>query len=139
MTQQREGSHAHSSLLATADEAYEVIWGGPSDGVDSARLPELNEVEAARIGTFSLWMRPVAAIGAGFLADRFGAGNMTVVSFVLLIVGIALLASEALAESMYVPYVVTIVCASLAEPPRQRFLGRPKLCCRSPAQARLRR
>ena len=73
----------------------------------------LNEVEAARVGTFSLWMRPVAAIGAGFLADRFGAGNMTVVSFVLLIVGSAVLASEVLAESMYVPYVVTIVCASL--------------------------
>ena len=73
----------------------------------------LNEVEAARVGTFSLWMRPVAAIGAGYLADRFGAGNMTVVSFVLLLIGSGVLASEVLAESMYVPYVVTIICASL--------------------------
>ncbi len=73
----------------------------------------VNEVEAAKIGTYSLWMRPLAAIGAGFLADRFGAGKMTVASFLLLILGSAVLASEILTASMYVPYIVTIVCASL--------------------------
>jgi nitrate/nitrite transporter NarK len=73
----------------------------------------VNEVEAAKIGTYSLWVRPLAAIGAGFLADRFGAGKMTVASFLLLILGSAVLASEILTASMYVPYIVTIVCASL--------------------------
>jgi sugar phosphate permease len=52
-------------------------------------------------------------MAAGFLADRFGAGNMTVVSFLLLIIGSAVLASEILTASMVVPYVITIVCASL--------------------------
>ena len=37
---------------------------------------ELNEVEAARAGTVSLWIRPIAAIGAGLLADRLSAGLM---------------------------------------------------------------
>ncbi|MDC0936971.1 MFS transporter [Pirellulales bacterium] len=74
---------------------------------------QVNEVEAARVGMYSLWMRPLAAITAGFLADRFGAGNLTLVSFALLIVGSAILASETLSASMYVPYIVTIVCASL--------------------------
>ena len=73
----------------------------------------LDEVEAARVGTFSLWIRPLAAIGAGFLADRFGCGKMLVVSFVLLTAGSAVLASDLQIASMYVPYIATIVCASL--------------------------
>jgi len=74
---------------------------------------QLNEVEAARVGTYSLWMRPLAAIAAGFLADRFGAGKMTVVSFALLTAGSAALASDILTASMVVPYIATMVCASL--------------------------
>ena len=74
---------------------------------------QLNEVEAARVGTYSLWMRPLAVIAAGFLADRFGSGKMTVVSFALLTAGSAALASDILTASMYVPYIVTMVCASL--------------------------
>ena len=74
---------------------------------------QVNEVEAARVGTYSLWMRPLAAIAAGFLADRFSAGKMTVISFVLLIAGSAVLASNALTSTMYVPYILTIICASL--------------------------
>ncbi|MEM7192358.1 MAG: MFS transporter, partial [Pseudomonadota bacterium] len=38
----------------------------------------LDQVDAARAGVVSLWVRPVAAIGAGFLADRIGASTMTV-------------------------------------------------------------
>jgi nitrate/nitrite transporter NarK len=74
---------------------------------------QLNEVEAARVGTYSLWMRPLAAIAAGFLADRFGSGKMTIVSFALLTAGSAALASDILTASMYVPYIATMVCASL--------------------------
>ncbi|MFT5302872.1 MAG: nitrate/nitrite transporter NarK [Mariniblastus sp.] len=73
----------------------------------------LNEVEAARVGTYSLWMRPLAAIAAGFLADRFGSGKMTVVSFALLTAGSAALASNFLTVSMFIPYIAMMVCASL--------------------------
>lgn len=74
---------------------------------------QVDEVEAARVGTYSLWMRPLAAIAAGILADRFSAGIMTAVSFALLIAGSAVLASTLMSESMYVPYILTMVCASL--------------------------
>ena len=74
---------------------------------------QVNEVEAARIGTYSLWIRPLAAVAAGFLADRFGSGRMTVVSFCLLAAGSAALGANVLTPSMYVHYIVTIVCASL--------------------------
>ena len=59
-----------------------------------------------------------------FCADRFGSGKMTVVSFSLLTAGSAALASNILTASMYVPYVVTIVCASLGIFARRGFLLR---------------
>lgn len=73
----------------------------------------LNEVDAARLGTYSLWIRPVGAIGAGFLADRFGGSNMMVASFALLAVGSSALAAGIFSSTMYVPFLMTIVCASL--------------------------
>ena len=45
----------------------------------------LDEIDAARIVTIGSWMRPVAAIGAGMLGDRFGASRMIVVLFTLLL------------------------------------------------------
>ena len=73
----------------------------------------MNEVDAAKAGTVSLWMRPIAAIGAGFLADRVGASRMTIVSFALLLLGSLGLASGLLNETTVWLYFVTIVCASL--------------------------
>lgn len=45
----------------------------------------LDEVEAAKIVTIGSWMRPVAAIAAGFLGDRYGLSRMTVAAFALLL------------------------------------------------------
>jgi nitrate/nitrite transporter NarK len=45
------------------------------------------DVSAAHVGTISFWIRPLAAIGAGYLADRIGASRATILSFGLLIVG----------------------------------------------------
>ena len=45
----------------------------------------MGEVEAARIAAIGAWMRPVAALGAGFLGDRFLVSRMTVVCFAVLL------------------------------------------------------
>jgi sugar phosphate permease len=45
----------------------------------------MNEVDAARIVAIGSWMRPVAALGAGFLGDRFTVSRMTVIAFALLL------------------------------------------------------
>ncbi len=45
----------------------------------------LDEVEAARIVTIGSWMRPVAAVAAGLIGDRFGASRTLVVLFALLL------------------------------------------------------
>lgn len=47
----------------------------------------MNEVEAAGISTTSAWIRPFAAIAAGFLADRFLASRIITLSFLTLCVG----------------------------------------------------
>ncbi len=45
----------------------------------------LGEVEAAGIAAMGAWMRPVAALGAGLLGDRFLVSRMTVICFALLL------------------------------------------------------
>lgn len=45
----------------------------------------LSEVEAARIAAVGAWMRPLAAVGAGLLGDRFLVSRMTVACFALLL------------------------------------------------------
>jgi len=45
-----------------------------------------SEVEAASVGTLAIWLRPVGAIGAGFLADRLGGWRTVAGGFALLLV-----------------------------------------------------
>jgi predicted MFS family arabinose efflux permease len=69
----------------------------------------MNEVDAARIGATSLWVRPVAAIGAGYLAERIGAPIMTVGCFVLLAAGSSVLASGIVGAGMAWAFLLTII------------------------------
>jgi len=45
----------------------------------------MNEVDAAAIVTIGAWLRPLAALGAGLLGDRFNVSRMLAVSFLLLL------------------------------------------------------
>lgn len=47
----------------------------------------LDEVEGARVASMSSWVRPVAAVLAGFLADRLRASQVVCASFGLLLIG----------------------------------------------------
>jgi len=46
-----------------------------------------DEVDAAKVGTLSLWLRPVAAITAGFLADKMSASLMLFACFTFTLIG----------------------------------------------------
>ena len=74
----------------------------------------LNEVNAARAGVLSLWIRPVAAIGAGYLADRIGASRMTTISFALLAAGSVLLACGVIGVGMIWMFLLTVIFSSMA-------------------------
>lgn len=73
----------------------------------------LNEVDAARIGVASLWIRPFAAIGVAYLAERIGAPVMTTVCFTLLAAGSFALASEALGAGMTSALILTIIVSGI--------------------------
>ncbi|GJM29413.1 MAG: MFS transporter [Cyclobacteriaceae bacterium] len=60
-----------------------------------------NEVEAAKIGTISFWMRPLAAIAAGYLADRFSASRLITISFSLVLLGSLCLGTGMLKPNTY--------------------------------------
>ena len=47
----------------------------------------MDDVEAASVGTLSFWIRPVAALTAGWLADRVGGAKVVLVCFGSLAVG----------------------------------------------------
>src|SRR5262245_8188837 len=73
----------------------------------------LNEVRAAQAGVVSLWVRPVAAISAGYLADRIGAPTMTTSCFVILVAGSVVLASGVIGSGMVWMFLLTIICSSM--------------------------
>jgi nitrate/nitrite transporter NarK len=54
----------------------------------------MNEVEAAELTAYSVWIRPIAAVGAGLLADRIMPSRATALCFSLLILCFGFLAFD---------------------------------------------
>ncbi|MCB0706725.1 MAG: MFS transporter [Saprospiraceae bacterium] len=67
-----------------------------------------DDVDAAKIGTLAFWIRPFAALGAGYFGDRFSASKGIVVSFIILILGSLTLASGWLPPNVHWMLVLTI-------------------------------
>ena len=75
---------------------------------------DFDEVQAARVGTLSMWVRPFAAIAAGLLADRFGVARLTMVSLLILGIGSAVIAAGAFRPGMTVFFFATLIATSAA-------------------------
>jgi MFS family permease len=71
-----------------------------------------NDVNAAHIGTISFWVRPFAAIAAGFLGDRFQISKLTIVCFIIIILGSFLIGSGLLIGSVEALLILTIATTS---------------------------
>ena len=65
--------------------AYVAYKGFDNYSLYAVEVYGMSDVDAASIATIGAWMRPVAAVGAGFLGDRYGVARMTVGCFVLLL------------------------------------------------------
>jgi nitrate/nitrite transporter NarK len=72
-----------------------------------------DDVEAARIGTISFWVRPFAAVGAGILGDRITSSRAIILSFAVLIVGSLGIASGYLRADMSWMIVGTVAGTSV--------------------------
>ena len=73
-----------------------------------------DEIQAARVGTLSMWVRPFAAIVAGLLADRFGVARMTMLSLLVFAIGSAVIAAGAFRPGMTVFFFATLIATSAA-------------------------
>ncbi|MBM3740189.1 MAG: MFS transporter [Acidobacteria bacterium] len=71
-----------------------------------------DDVAAAQITTIAFWVRPLAAIGAGVLADRIKASRMIVLSFCVLIVGSLTIASGTIKPGLHWQVVATVAGTS---------------------------
>lgn len=69
------------------------------------------DVAAAGIGALSFWVRPVAAVAAGWLGDRIGIGTGIRWAFVLMMAGSLVIASGVLGPGMGV-WLVSVVVAT---------------------------
>lgn len=67
--------------------AYTGYKGADDFGLFSRDAFGFDDVEAARLSTVSLWVRPFAALGAGLLADRIGGARSVAICFVIVLVG----------------------------------------------------
>jgi len=78
-----------------------------------------NEVQAAGIGSLTLWLRPIAAISAGLLADRFSASRMIQWCFGLMLIGgmvfgFAVSPESTSGTTLFVEVFISVVTTSLA-------------------------
>ncbi len=73
---------------------------------------DYDDVSAASVGTLSFWIRPIAAIPIGFLADRFKASRMILICFLIMVIGSAIISSGVLTASLPVLIMLSIAMLS---------------------------
>ncbi len=74
----------------------------------------LDEIAGAKIGALTGWTRPVAAIIAGYLANRFLASRVVAVCFLMLMAGYSLFTFMAPNANLYTVLLINVVFTSLA-------------------------
>ncbi len=72
-----------------------------------------DEVASAGVGTLTLWMRPIAAISAGVLADRISSPKMTMFCFVLLFIAGLLMGFGPVESQKSMVVLITIVTTGM--------------------------
>lgn len=72
-----------------------------------------NDVDSAHMATISFWVRPIAAVAAGILGDKFGHSKLTSYSFSILIVGSIVISTGILQPGMELMIAITIASTSL--------------------------
>ena len=72
----------------------------------------MNEVEGARLFAYTSYLRPVAAVVAGILADRFIASRMIGMMFIVLVISFGLL-SFAMPASAWLPIIYANIFVSV--------------------------
>lgn len=94
--------------------AYSGFKGSDNYGLYAVQVLSMDEVEAAGFTSITAYLRPVGAIAAGFLADRFSASKITLWSFAVLAVVYTLLSLSWAPSVLYNLAMFNLVVSYLA-------------------------
>jgi len=94
--------------------AYTVYKGADNYSLFAVQGFGLDEVEAAKFSAVSQWTRPVAALAAGILGDRFCSSKMIAVLFSALIAGELALALVTPGEGLVAFFMIDVLACSIA-------------------------
>jgi len=72
--------------------AYVAFKGMDNVGLFARDVYGFDDVRSANVSAIALWVRPIAALGAGFIADKVGGPRSIAACFVLMILGNGLVA-----------------------------------------------
>ncbi len=72
-----------------------------------------DDVEAAKFGTISFWIRPVAALAVGFLADKYNGIRIISLCFVVTLLGSLFIASGFIVGDLFWIIALTVALTSL--------------------------
>lgn len=91
--------------------AYCTYKGLDNYSLYAVQVLGLDEVEGARLASYGVWVRPIAAVAAGLIADRFNATHAIIATFAMLCAayfGIAMMSPENVGLSViYANFLVT--------------------------------
>ncbi|MDX1517633.1 MAG: MFS transporter [Woeseiaceae bacterium] len=93
---QRPVVWAHAAVIVCAYCGYKGL---DNYSLYAAQVLGMNEIDAARFATWGSYLRPVAAIAAGVIADRYDAARSIGVIFVVMLVSYSALSTLAPATS----------------------------------------
>ena len=79
----------------------------------SSDILGMNDVESSVVGSLALWLRPAAAILAGLVADKVKASKLMPISFGLIILGAASMASGLINDTVIPLFFISIVGACI--------------------------
>lgn len=94
--------------------AYVAYRGLDNISLYASEVLLFDEIQSAQVGTVSLWVRPFAAVFAGFLADRFSVARMTIICFLTFGIGSAIFSVGPFQPGVTVFFFATMITTSAA-------------------------
>ncbi|MFY0625858.1 MAG: MFS transporter [Reichenbachiella sp.] len=79
----------------------------------SFEVLHMDEIEASKMASFALWMRPIFALLAGFLADRFKSYNVLIGCFSFMLFGGLMLSMSLLGEVWLIVIIISTTVAGV--------------------------
>ena len=78
----------------------------------AAEIMGMSEVNAAKIGTFQLYLRPIVCVSVGLLADRTRAALWLMIGFGITLIGALIFASGIVTEGIFLLFVLSMVLSA---------------------------